>query len=85
MKRPVIANILDKNSIIIYLNGAEYLQSYNVIVACRKNGKRQIDGDYYGFSKTTSKHINRFFELDSKEVRKLVKSFDIELVNLNEE
>lgn len=48
-------------------NGGEFLQSYNAIVAYRKNGEIYLDSRFYDYSQTTRKHRNRFLGVSGKE------------------
>lgn len=70
-------------------NGNKYFQSYQSVVACRRNGKYYVSS-LWDYSRTTSKYLYRWFEqcgrsdlYDRKEVRKAIENGSIELVNVN--
>lgn len=49
-----------KKAYIGTFNGCKYLKSYNTIVACIFQNQLRI---YGGFSQTTARHINEFFNM----------------------
>lgn len=70
-------------------NGNRYFQSYQSVVACRRNGKYYVSR-LWDYSRTTSKYLYRWFELcgksdlyDRNEVRKAIANGSIELVDVN--
>jgi len=73
----------NKNNVIVLQddNNNVYLYSYTSLVLIKnKAGEVTINKKYYKFSKTTTKHINNFLELNSKEVEERIKSGKIKLV-----
>ena len=80
MKKPIV-KIISKNVVYIEINGETFLQSYDSIVAGFTKDGRVVFEDYE-YSVTTIKSVVRFFFLDSaKELRQLIKSGDIKLLN----
>lgn len=70
-------------------NGNRYFQSYQSVVACRRDGKYYVS-QLWDYSRTTSKYLYRWFEqcgksdlYDRNEVRKAIENGSIELVNVN--
>lgn len=51
-----------------------YFQSYNSIIALKSKGVIYLDPDYYKYSKTTSRHLNNFLGVDSKEFKANLKA-----------
>lgn len=65
-------------------SGNEFFQSYNSIIAKKTiDGKIFLDSYFWDYSRTTSKYRNKFLEIDTKTTKKLIKSGEIELINLN--
>jgi hypothetical protein len=61
-----------------------YFQSYKSIIAFKdNNGKIKLDQYYWDYSRTTSRYLNRFLNMTSKEVKLLIKEGIIKLTNLN--
>lgn len=80
MKKPIV-KIISKNVVYIEINGETYLQSYDSIVAGFTNDGRVVFEDY-DYSVTTMKSVTKFFNRDSiSEIRKLIESGDIKLLN----
>lgn len=72
------------NQFIIFTNEGVYFQSYGTTIAFRPPvGKIQLDKDAWNYSRTTAKYRNQFLRLTTKEVKAMIKSSEIELVNLN--
>ena len=71
------------NQFVIENDNEIFFQSYKSIIANVKNGKIFLDPVYYKYSKTTSKYLNRFLNMNSKEVQEGLKSGLIEFKNLN--
>lgn len=70
-------------------NGNKYFQSYQSVVACRRNGKYYVSS-LWDYSRTTSKYLYRWFAqcgksdlYDRNEVRKAIANGSIELVDVN--
>ena len=68
-------------------DGVEYFQSYNSIIAKREfeEGKEIItlDGQYWNYSRTTSKYRSKFLNETTKETEKKVKNNVYWIANLN--
>jgi hypothetical protein len=71
------------NQFVIETDNKIFFQSYNSMIACVEKGKIFLDPVYYKYSKTTSKYLNRFLNMNSKEVQEGLKSGLIEFKNLN--
>lgn len=71
------------SSNIIEVDNIQFLQSYNIIVACKKHGKIYLDCNKWDYSNTTLKHLNSFLGQDTRETRKKIKTGDFILTNLN--
>ncbi len=54
--------------------------SYETIVAFTYNGRDYIVDEYQHYSRTTSKHLNEFFGMDSKEREKAINSGRIRVI-----
>lgn len=59
------------------------LKSYSVFVAKKTRGQVQLDEKYWDYSNTTARHVGKFFNSNTKEIRKMIKDGIIKLVNLN--
>ena len=71
------------NQFVIETDNKIFFQSYNSMIACVEKGKIYLDPVYYKYSKTTSKYLNRFLNMNSKDVQEGLKSGLIEFKNLN--
>jgi hypothetical protein len=71
------------NQFIIETDNKIFFQSYNSMIAEVYNGKIFIDPVYYKYSKTTSKYLNRFLNMNSKEIQNGLQSGLITFKNLN--
>ena len=71
------------NQFIIETDNKIFFQSYNSMIAEVCNGKIYLDPVYYKYSKTTSKYLNRFLNMNSKEVQSGLQSGLITFKNLN--
>ena len=71
------------NQFVIETNDEIYFQSYKSIIALVTNGKIYLDPVFYKYSKTTSKYLNRFLNMNSKEVQDGLKNGTIQFKNLN--
>tara|TARA_R100000541_G_scaffold8821_1_gene16406 strand:+ start:194 stop:508 length:315 start_codon:yes stop_codon:yes gene_type:complete len=65
-------------------NGNTYFQSYNSIIAKVNFDGIFLDKTYWNYSVTTSKYLNKFLSLSSKEVKNKIKCNLFKLENLNE-
>lgn len=86
MKNTKVSNLKEgiKNQFIISTKEGEYFQSYNSVIAFRKNdGSVILDETYWDYSLTTSKYRNLFLgEIKKDTIRKLDKGI-YKLGNLN--
>ena len=65
-------------------NGLEYFQSYNSIIAKRKQGHYTIlDVYYWNYSRTTSKYRSIFLGENTDETKRKIKEGIYKLENLN--
>ena len=71
------------NQFIIETDNKIFFQSYNSMIAEVCHGKIYLDPVYYKYSKTTSKYLNRFLNMNSKEIESGLKSGLITFKNLN--
>jgi len=61
-----------------------FFQSYKSIIALVDNNNNIILDEYfYDYSRTTSKYLTQFLGLNTQERRKMIKSKEIKLKNLN--
>ena len=62
-----------------------YFQSYESIIAFirKADGQTLLDSRWWDYSRTTSKYLNIFLGMDSKEVKRRVKLGEFKLINLN--
>lgn len=61
-----------------------FFQSYDKIIAfISKNSKIILDKNYYNYSKTTSKYLNIFLNIDNKTKNDFIKNNEVEFKNLN--
>lgn len=54
--------------------------SYGTVVAFKYDGRDYIVDKYQHYSRTTSKHLNKFFGMDSKEREKAINSGKIKVI-----
>jgi hypothetical protein len=60
-------NQLAPNQIVCITNEGTFFQSYNSVIAIRKNdGSIELDENYWDYSKTTGKYRNKFLGEDEK-------------------
>ena len=71
------------NQFVIETDNKIFFQSYNSMIACVEKGKIFLDPVYYKYSQTTSKYLNRFLNMNSKEVQEGLKNGLIQFKNLN--
>ena len=70
------------NQFEIYVDGAKYFQSYNTIIAkIEKGHKITLDTNALDYSRTTSKYLYLFLDMNRKEI---LADKDIKYENLNE-
>ena len=70
------------NQFEIYVDGAKYFQSYNTIIAkIEKGHKITLDTNALDYSRTTSKYLYLFLNMNRKEI---LADKDIKYENLNE-
>lgn len=73
------------NQFIIYINGEEYFQSYNSIIAKKSDEKIYLDDFFWNYSVTTGKYRNEFLGEGVAETRKKIASGEYTLTDLNSE
>lgn len=72
------------NQFEIYTPEGKYFQSYRSIIAfVDKFGQIMIDEYYHNYSRTTSKYLTQFLDMNTKERTNAIKNKDIILTNLN--
>ena len=70
------------NQFEIYVDGAKYFQSYNTIIAkIEKGHKITLDTNALDYSRTTSKYLYLFLDMNRKEI---LADKDIKYENLND-
>ena len=70
------------NQFEIYVDGAKYFQSYNTIIAkIEKGHKITLDTNALDYSRTTSKYLYLFLNMNRKEI---LADKDIKYENLND-
>ena len=72
------------NQYIIHDNGRVSFQSYDSIIATIIDGEIFLDSIYWNYSKTTSKYLNKFLNMTSKEVHNAINTDSILFADLNE-
>ncbi len=85
-----ISNLINSNNnaapnqFILSDSKKQTFQSYSTIIAQEYfNGKIVLDKNALNYSKTTSKHLFLFLDLDRKEIESKIKDGSIKLTNLN--
>jgi hypothetical protein len=84
-----VANLMSSNGnkvanqFVIETGSKIYFQSYNSIIAEIDGGQIYVDPVYYNYSKTTSKYLYRFLNLNKKEIESYLKTGKIKFKNLN--
>ena len=72
------------NQFEIYTPEGKYFQSYRSIIAfVDKFGQIMIDEYYHNYSRTTSKYLTQFLDMNTKKRTNAIKNKDIILTNLN--
>ena len=70
------------NQLEIYADGVKYFQSYNTIIAkIEKGHKITLDTNALDYSRTTSKYLYLFLDMNRKEI---LADKDIKYENLND-
>lgn len=72
---------LGANVTEITINDVTYLQSYNSLVAARKDGKLYL-GPKWDYSVTAEKHVAQYTGYNTKKLRKMIKAGEIEVIDL---
>jgi hypothetical protein len=67
----------------LIINDVSYLQSYNSLVAARKDGKLYL-GKRWDYSVTTAKHVCQYTGYKSTELRKMIANGEVEVIDLEE-
>lgn len=71
------------NQFIIEMGDKIVFQSYDSIIAEVSKGVIYLDPVYYNYSKTTSKYLYMFLNMNKKEIQDGLKSGKIQFKNLN--
>jgi hypothetical protein len=72
------------NQFEIYTPEGKYFQSYRSIIAfVDKFGQIMLDEYYHNYSRTTSKYLTQFLDMNTKERTNAIKNKEIILTNLN--
>ncbi len=73
------------NQFKIYTKKGVYFQSYSTLIAFKPNeGKLKLDKNYWDYSRTTLKYLNKFTRYQSKkDILKAIENKQIILTNLN--
>jgi len=71
------------NQFILEDKNSETFQSYRTTIAIRKQGKIILDTSALDYSRTTSKYLYQFLNMNHKEIEAGVKDKSIKLRNLN--
>ena len=72
------------NQFEIYTPEGKYFQSYRSIIAfVDKFGQIMLDEYYHNYSRTTSKYLTQFLDMNTKERTNASKNKEIILTNLN--
>lgn len=73
-----------KNQFEIYTPKGRYFQSYRSMIAfVDNNGKIYLDEYFYNYSRTTSKYLTQFLDINTQERNQMIKDKSIKLTNLN--
>jgi len=78
-------NNKSKNQMVISINGVQYFQSFESIIAVKDLNRKQVvlDRKYWNFSRTTSRYRIQFLGESTVETRKKIDSGIYQLANLN--
>ena len=71
------------NQFIIYGDHETTFQSYNTIIATKKDGRVYLDKEMWDYSKTTGKYRNQFLGETKKETEAKIKNGIYILADLN--
>ena len=72
------------NQFVIEMKDKIFFQSYNSIIAEVSHGIIYLDPVYYNYSKTTSKYLYMFLNMNKKQIQDNLKSGKIQFKNLNQ-
>nr|BAR36771.1 hypothetical protein [uncultured Mediterranean phage uvMED] len=74
-----------KNQFEIYTPKGRYFQSYKSMIAFVDNsGNIYLDEFYHNYSRTTSKYLTQFLDINTQERAKKIEQKQIHLINLNQ-
>jgi hypothetical protein len=71
------------NQFIINTDYGRYFQSYDSIIAFKRDGRVYLDRDKWDYSRTTGKYRNIFLGEDKKQTEAKIRSQEYTLMNLN--
>jgi len=71
------------NQFIVEADDGIYFQSYNSVIAVKKDGKIMLDSQYWDYSATTGKYRNQFLGEGIADTRQKIKDGIYVLTNLN--
>ncbi len=71
------------NQFIIYGDHETTFQSYNTIIATKRDGKVYLDKGMWDYSKTTGRYRNQFLGETKKETERKIKDGVYTLIDLN--
>jgi len=71
------------NQFIIYGDHETTFQSYNSVIATRRDGKVYLDKEMWDYSKTTGKYRNQFLGESRKETEAKIKNGTYIVTDLN--
>lgn len=80
LSSPATGNAVANQTKVIFDNGVLF-QSYNSVIAIKKDGKLYVTEDY-DYSKTTSKYLNQFCGYTAKEITKELENKNPDIVLL---
>ena len=66
-------------------DGGVWFQSYDKVIALKRNGRVYLDAKYWNYSRTTSKYRNKFLGEDTATTRKKIDAHVYALIDLNSE
>ena len=71
------------NQFIVEADDGIYFQSYNSVIAVKKDGNIMLDSQYWDYSATTGKYRNQFLGEGIADTRQKIKDGIYVLTNLN--
>ncbi len=71
------------NQFLIYGDHETTFQSYNSVIATKRDGRVYLDKDMWDYSVTTGKYRNQFLRENKKETEAKIKSGEYILTDLN--